>query len=340
MRRRLFLMFIGTLLLLSGCSKTAVMPNSHSLDALHTPPPEPSGPPYPQQLAYHDSGENVSFVQHRLTELGYYLGNEITGNYGERTKVAISEFQLQNSITPTGLADAQTCDTLFADTAIPCTPFSDLAPTVTMSFEELMGDDAIYGLPKGYPAPDTYQIIVDIQHQVTMVYAKDANGEYTVPVRYMLCSTGLRNWTPVGTFAMQKYRVRFEQFERDRRYGQYWSQIRGAIYFHTILYTRKNMDTYENQAYQELGQKASHGCIRLTVPDARWIWYNISYDTTCIIRNGDPNDIATAMIREQLILAELPQEKVTIKAGEVPYTDNWTIDTVPHDVPFRQGSQN
>ena len=96
------------------------------------------------------------------------------------------------------------------------TPFSKYAPTVNMSFEELIGDDGDRSLPKGYPKAGTYKIIVDIAHQVTMVkhekeeginfltlhnpveYKADESGEYR-PERYMLCSTGINGRTPKGT---------------------------------------------------------------------------------------------------------------------------------------------
>ena len=92
-------------------------------------------------------------------------------------------------------------------------PFSYYAPTVNMSFEELVGglEDTYYEtegidpvMPKGYPAPDTYKLIVDVTWQVVMAFKKDANGNYTVPVRYMLCSTGSskNGLTRIGTFKL------------------------------------------------------------------------------------------------------------------------------------------
>ena len=99
-------------------------------------------------------------------------------------------------------------------------PFSYYAPTVNMTFEELVGglEDSYYEtedidpiMPKGYPAPDTYKLIVDVTWQVVMAFKKDAKGEYTVPVRYMLCSTGSakNGLTKIGTFPLKECRLRF-----------------------------------------------------------------------------------------------------------------------------------
>ena len=68
--------------------------------------------------------------------------------------------------------------------------FDIIAPTSNMSFAELVGDNGDYNLPQGFPEPGTYKIIVDKYYQLIMVFSKDENGDYTVPVRYMLCSTG------------------------------------------------------------------------------------------------------------------------------------------------------
>lgn len=305
-----------------------------------TPEPTETPVPYPEEVQSGAEGEDVEMLQERLKALGYYLSDETRGTYGDKTAVAVSEFQRQNGLQQTGAADAQTCVLLFSDRAVECVDFAELAPTVNMTFEELAGDDGLRDFPEGYPDADTYHIIVDIEHQVVMVYARDESGGYTVPVRYMLCSTGTGSRTPTGVFKMGTYRVRFSRFKRDGRYGQYWTQIKGAYYFHTFLYTRKDAASYDEETYMELGSKASHGCVRLTVPDARWIWYNVAYGTECEIREGDPDDTATAMIREQLTLADPPEERAELAAGEIPNTDNWSIGDIDIAIPYKRGSQN
>ena len=202
--------------------------------------------------------------------------------------------------------------------------FAFLAPTVNMSFEELVGDNGIYDDIAAYPEPDTYKLIVDLAHQVVLVYKKDESGEFTVPVRYMICSSGKKG-NAVGTFEMGEHRVRFGKFVNDGVYGQYWSNIYGRIYFHTILYSKRSAGTYTS-SYKHLGKKASHGCIRLTVPDARWIFYNAAPGSVCEIRAGSKDDLETAAIKEKLILAEYPKKRVKLVKGEIPDTDNWSID--------------
>ena len=225
-------------------------------------------------------------------------------------------------------------------------PFSYYAPTVNMTFEELVGslddfneadpnNEATFRLPAGYPSPDTYRIIVDIYWQVVLVYSKDpATGQYTVPVRYMICSTGsgrIGSETRRGVFQMKETKVRFGKFASSPESAQYWSLIFSKTYFHSTLYNkRRDLSSVQKASYEALGSKASHGCIRLTVPDARWIYYNICYGTECEIRDGSKNDEETKAIREQLILAPW-KEDAFLSVATTPYTDNWTIDEIELD---------
>ncbi len=212
--------------------------------------------------------------------------------------------------------------------------FAKLAPTTLMTFEELVGDNGDYEEPTAYPAPDTFHVIVDITHQVVLVYKKDAAGAYTVPVRYMVCSTGAsKTPSPRGVFATGKHKVRYGLFVNDGVYGQYWTNVTRRIYFHSLLYTKKNAKTYTTSSYNNLGKRASHGCIRLLVPDARFLYYHLAPGSTVEIRKGSKDDIYTAKIKEQLIRPALPKERPDLVKGEIPNTDNWRIDTYLQQYP-------
>ena len=75
------------------------------------------------------------------------------------------------------------------------------------------------------------------------------------------------------------------------------------------------------------------------MPDARWMWYNIAPGTRCEIRDGAPDDTEMAAIREKLVLCPVPEERLDLKPGNIPYTDNWRIEDIDIEVPFVQGSQ-
>ena len=228
-------------------------------------------------------------------------------------------------------------------------PFSYYCPTVNMSFEELVGSlpdfdesnprsNDTFLLPKGYPAPDTYRIIVDLYWQIVMIYAKDENGNYTVPVRYMSCSAGSN--IQAGTFQMKPTKVRFGNFKTGET-AQYWSLIRSRTYFHSTIYSKyRDLSSVDKASYEAVtsGTKASHACIRLLVPDARWIFYNICYDTTCEIRKGSKDDEEMKAIREQMHFAAW-KDDADLSTDNTPYTDNWTIEDVQIDMPYIHATQ-
>lgn len=46
----------------------------------------------------------------------------------------------------------------------------------------------------------------------------------------------------------------------------------------------ENQQVIKSEA-EKLGEKASHGCIRLTVSDAKWIYEHIKTNTKVVIRS-------------------------------------------------------
>lgn len=44
----------------------------------------------------------------------------------------------------------------------------------------------------------------------------------------------------------------------------------------------KNGNVITSEAIK-LGHEASHGCVRLAIPDAKWIYENIKYNTKVVI---------------------------------------------------------
>jgi lipoprotein-anchoring transpeptidase ErfK/SrfK len=247
---------------------------------------------------------------------------------------SVSDKRMIEDERTAGFEDLETKTPLQAEK--PIIAFEEYAPTVKMSIEELIGDNGDYETPGGLPAPGTYRIVIDIANQVVMVFRKGRDGEYTEPVRYMLCSSGKNNKTPIGIFKAGKHHVRFGRFSIGGC-AQYWSLITRRIYFHSVLYNSKNAQSYIESAYNRLGTPVSHGCVRLTVPDARWIYYNIAPGTEIEIRKGSTEDVLTSSIRDLLILAKMPDEKIKLEKGNIPNTDNWKIEDVPHEVDFEKG---
>ncbi len=135
-----------------------------------------------------------------------------------------------------------------------------------------------------------YLIRVNRLMNTVTVYAQDADGNYTVPVKAMVCSCGLNDGTPVGTFKTStKYEWRALY---GNVYGQYAYRIHGAIMFHSVPYHTTNKGDLESEEYNKLGDFASLGCVRLAVRDAKWLVDNCPSGTTVEIYDSpDPGPL-------------------------------------------------
>lgn len=132
-----------------------------------------------------------------------------------------------------------------------------------------------------------YYLKVNRQQNVITAYTLDENGEYTVPYKAILCSTGLYNATPLGVFHISDKYI-WRQLNGGV-YGQYASRVHGGVLFHSVPYRSKSKDSLYTDKYNKLGQQASMGCIRLTVEDAKWIAENCPSGTTVEVYDDAEN---------------------------------------------------
>jgi lipoprotein-anchoring transpeptidase ErfK/SrfK len=145
-----------------------------------------------------------------------------------------------------------------------------------------------WNLPSGgpYPTLSTNEPIwLDVSVGQQKVFVKTGNQTiYT-----MIASTGLNtapdNSTPYGTFHIQPERGKWFYAPQYKEGAEYWVSWKnhGEFLFHSVP-----MDQNKNVILadaEKLGQKDSHGCVHLTVPDAKWIYDNIKTGTTVVIQS-------------------------------------------------------
>ena len=112
-----------------------------------------------------------------------------------------------------------------------------------------------------------------------IVFARDGDGQYNIPVKAMITSCGYG--TPTGTYyTPNRYRwLRMEGYT----WAQWCTQISGNYLFHSVPnWTYSNMDL-EVEEYNLLGSTRSMGCIRLRCVDAKWMFDNCVLGTQVYI---------------------------------------------------------
>ncbi len=197
-------------------------------------------------------GDEVRRVQRRLYSLNYLTASGVDGVFGGGTERAVRQFQECNSLPQTGVADQATQSALFAEEAV--------------------------------KAIKPYQIKISVDDQRVYVYSPDASDNYSILVQTFVCSTGTKDHpTPLGTFTNTGPGARWHYFKKFDCWAQYAWYVDGDIMFHSVLYDTDDESTLRNGSVLALGKRASHGCIRLSVEDAKWIYNNCSAGTTVVV---------------------------------------------------------
>ena len=243
---------------------------------------------FTKKLKNGSSGKLVKQLQQRMADLGYYDG-PVSGNFMRNTTRAVKKIQEQNAVKATGVVDEETWNLIFNDSRI-------VLPDATPK-------------PTPEPTPVPFAITVDVANQVTTVYGRDENGEYNVVVRQILCSTGLKA-TPsdVGDWVLNGRHANWCYFPKWGSYARYWTRINSSIAFHSVIYYSVSVTNMNTSSYYKLGKRASHGCIRLSVADAKWIYDNVGAGTVVSIVEGmDPDP----ELRDALKLPKLNEKTQT-----------------------------
>lgn len=144
----------------------------------------------------------------------------------------------------------------------------------------------LYVVPTNAEAASTYQIKINKQKNTVTVYRYE-DGAYE-PYKAFVCSTGKA--TPLGRFRIyQKHRWRALV---ENTFGQYCTRFKGPFLFHSVPYHKPNPATMPNGEYNKLGTTASHGCIRLSVQDAKWIYDHCGWGTPVVVyRSKNPGPL-------------------------------------------------
>lgn len=122
-----------------------------------------------------------------------------------------------------------------------------------------------------------YFVYLSLADQTTYIYEGGLNNWKLT--KSFLSSTGLPGKeTPKGIFSISGRDTWFfaQEFQQG---GKYWVRFMGDYLFHSVPYNETQTEVLD----ETLGVAASHGCVRLKVEDAKWIYDNIADGTKVII---------------------------------------------------------
>lgn len=133
---------------------------------------------------------------------------------------------------------------------------------------------------KHYPtfhANDKISIDASISEQKVRI-KKNGKTVYT-----MITSSGVRNTTPKGHYKIQAERGKWFYTANYHEGAKYWTSWKnhGEFLFHSVPMTKDGKVKVAEAL--KLGKKASHGCFRLPIPDAKWINENIPQGTAVYV---------------------------------------------------------
>lgn len=137
-------------------------------------------------------------------------------------------------------------------------------------------DVGMYAQINLYSSPTSYIIAVNRGTRKVGIY-QGWRGNWR-NIQYWSCTVGAPSSPTVsGVFRIGS---RGHYFDSGASRCYWWTQFYGNYLFHSTLYNHNGVPTDSR-----LGMALSHGCVRLNINNAKWIYDNIPAGTTVIVYN-------------------------------------------------------
>ena len=139
--------------------------------------------------------------------------------------------------------------------------------------------DSMLKKAKGYSSSTKYLLMVNTKTCHVGVFVKD--GGKWVGKYYWQCAPG-KSSTPTikGTFTVG---VKGYYFDSGNCRCFYYTQISGNYLFHSVLYSQRSTNPAKAGIIDgTMGKPASHGCVRMKIDNAKWIYDNIPRGTKVV----------------------------------------------------------
>lgn len=223
---------------------------------------------YPEALTYLNSSKN-KFKETLLTYCDNLVSND---HYNDAlSKISENNYILGNDTDiKEKIVDIKTKQQEYLDKNSAIAEASSRALTTTVSPSNIN--------TLNIESNTSYLVNVSLNNQKTYIYKGKADKWKLV--KTFACSTGISGEdTPSGSFTIKEKGDWFfsDKYEQG---GKYWTQITGDILFHSVPFARDKTTVLD----YTMNKPSSHGCIRLSIDDAKWIYTNIPKDSKVIIK--------------------------------------------------------
>lgn len=211
-----------------------------------------------------DKGKQVVEIQKKINKFGYSITAD--GDYGEETEYIVMDFQFRHNLEINGIISGKTLE-LLNKTPNKDTIYKAQAQAVINTNTSEAGTYENEVNNEDCPSYSNYLIMVNLSKQ--QVYIFNGSAHSWKLINTFSCASG-KDATPTikGKFYLGDKGTQFTP--GNGVYCKYYSQISGNYLFHSILYDAKG-DVIDST----LGETASHGCIRLALENAKYIYENV-----------------------------------------------------------------
>lgn len=136
----------------------------------------------------------------------------------------------------------------------------------------------MHGVANNQDSPTNYIVIVDrAAHRVGVFKGSKYNW---ADAKYYKCCVGKPSTPTIsGTYYIKSRGKYFDTGTKGRCW--YFTQINGNYLFHSVIYDRQNSP--KRIIDNSMDAAVSHGCVRLDLENAKWIYDNIRNNTKVII---------------------------------------------------------
>lgn len=130
---------------------------------------------------------------------------------------------------------------------------------------------------QGYSSRSGYLILIDKSTHYLSLY-RGSQGNWSQDRSWQVDVGAPGTSTPSGVFNLG---TKLLYFDSGTCRCWYASQVTGSIYLHSVLYFQTGSPSRIMDG--RLGMSISHGCIRMELSNAKWIWDNVPAGTTIVV---------------------------------------------------------